>query len=94
MKVSLSKSNRDGKKFMVKVQNRTIHFGQAGADDFTTSKSETKKRSYLARHKVRENWTKSGITTAGFWSRWLLWNKKTISESIKNIERRFNIDIN
>jgi hypothetical protein len=34
-------------------------------------------------------WGKSGIDTAGFWSRWLLWNKPTIKESYDDIKRRF-----
>jgi hypothetical protein len=38
-----------------------------------------------------ENWLKSGIDTAGFWSRWLLWNKPTIKESYMDIKKRFNL---
>jgi len=32
--------------------------------------------------------------TKGFWSRWILWNKPTIDESINDIENRFGIKIN
>jgi hypothetical protein len=42
---------------------------------------------------VNENWTKSGLRTAGFLSRWILWNKPTILASIKDVEDRFNIKI-
>ena len=52
----------------------------------TTHGDEERKKKYLARHKARENWTKSGLDTAGFWSRWLTWNKSSISASIKDIE--------
>lgn len=41
----------------------------------------------------RENWTKSGIDTAGFWSRWVLWNKPTLAASVADTEHRFGIDI-
>ena len=36
-----------------------------------------------------ENRTKSGIDTAGFWARWLLWNKPTIEVSYNDIKKRF-----
>jgi hypothetical protein len=47
----------------------------------------------MKRHRLRENWSKSGIKTAGFWSRWLLWNKPTLDESIRDIEKRFHVII-
>ena len=91
--IYLSNSNRDGKKYKAVVDGKTIHFGAEGYDDYTTSKDVEKRKNYLLRHKVRENWTKSGIKTAGFWSRWLLWNEPTLGASIKDIERRFNVKI-
>jgi hypothetical protein len=48
---------------------------------------------YENRHKKRENWKKSGIKTAGFWSKWILWNKPSLNRSIKDTEERFNIKI-
>ena len=88
----LTRSNIANKKYNITTpEGKTIHFGQNGADDFTTHGDEKRKESYLARHKPRENWTKSGIDTAGFWSRWLLWNKPTIQESMKDIRSRFNL---
>tara|TARA_Y100000389_G_C17463438_1_gene523520 strand:- start:382 stop:837 length:456 start_codon:yes stop_codon:yes gene_type:complete len=86
-KVTLIKS--DGTK-------KTIQFGASGYKDFTLHDKnvrDDKKNRYLKSHKPRENWNKSGIKTAGFWSRWLLWNKSTISASIKDIEKRFDIKI-
>ena len=47
---------------------------------------------YINRHKNNVNWTKSGIDTAGFWSRWLLWHLPTIKESYQDIKKRFNIN--
>lgn len=93
MEIELRKSNRKDKKFMVKVDNKTIHFGQKGYTDYTINKDDNKKKNYLARHKKREDWNKSGIKTAGFWSRWILWNKKTLMESIRDTNNRFNIKI-
>ena len=93
MTIYLSKSTRDGKKYMVNIDNRTIHFGQDGASDYTKHKDEDRKQRYLARHKKRENWGKSGIKTAGFWSRWLLWGETTLDGSIKKINKKFNVNI-
>lgn len=41
----------------------------------------------------KENWTKKGIKTAGFWSRWLLWSSPSLSKAIKIIENKFNVTI-
>lgn len=70
-----------------------VDFGAKGYEDYTIHKNDDRKKRYIARHKVRENWTKTGIKTAGFWSLWLLWNKKTIKSSIKNIQDTFGIKI-
>ncbi len=91
--IELSKSDKKEKKYKVKIDNKTIHFGQKGADDFTKTGDVEQKKRYTNRHKKREDWNKSGIDTAGFWSKNLLWNKPTITESIKNIEKKFNLDI-
>ena len=34
-----------------------------------------------------EDWTKSGIKTAGFYSRWVLWSDRTNAKIKKNISR-------
>ncbi len=89
---TLEKSKSKNKKF--KISNgKTINFGDSRYDDFTLHKNPNRKKLYLARHKKRENWNKSGINTAGFWSKHLLWNKNTLNKSIKNIEDRFRINI-
>ena len=93
MDIVLKRSDKPDKKYMVKVDNKTIHFGSRGMSDFTKNKDPERKNRYIARHKKRENWSKSGIKSAGFWSKHILWNKPTIRESIKNTENRFNIKI-
>jgi predicted N-acetyltransferase YhbS len=89
----LSRSEKPNKKFKVVVEDRTIHFGSKGMSDYTINQDPNRKRLYIKRHKVRENWSKSGIGTAGFWSRWLLWNKPSLNESIQDIKKRFHINI-
>lgn len=85
------KSNRKEKKFMVTIGDNTIHFGSAGSSDYTIHKDLKEKILYIKRHEAREDWTNP--LTAGFWARWLLWNTTTISSAIKDIEKRFNLNI-
>ena len=62
-------------------------------EDYTTHKDPERKERYISRHKAREDWTKSGLETAGFWAKHLLWNEPSLSASIKDIEKRFNVNI-
>tara|TARA_R110000765_G_scaffold421566_1_gene527819 strand:- start:1901 stop:2242 length:342 start_codon:yes stop_codon:yes gene_type:complete len=97
----LKKSNKKNKKFMIIMDDNMIHhFGDSRYKDYTIYSKELipddaykKKLAYIARHKKNEDWTKTGIHTSGFWSRWVLWNEPTILNSIKDIEKRFNIKI-
>ena len=77
------------KYYIITKDNKRVYFGQASASDFTKHKDEDRKNRYINRHKKNEDWGKSGIDTAGFWSRWLLWNKTTIKESYQDIKKRF-----
>jgi hypothetical protein len=95
--VKLSRSEKPAKKFKVKIGQKTIHFGARGMSDFTKNKDVARKQRYLSRHKARakarrrENWGITGVLTAGFWSRWLLWNKPSLLSSKRDIQKRFNI---
>ena len=84
------KSDKPDKKyFIITSSGKRVYFGAAGYEDFTTHKDNERKKLYIARHSKSENWSKSGIDTAGFWSRWLLWNKPTIEASYNDIKKRF-----
>jgi hypothetical protein len=92
--LDIKESDKAGKKFTVVVEHegrrKTIHFGSAGSDDYTISGSKQKRAAYLARHMVNENW--ENPLTAGFWSRWLLWNKRTLEASLRDVMRRFQLE--
>ena len=81
--------NGKNKYYIITESGKKVYFGQAGASDMTQHKDEDRKMRYLKRHRKNEDWTKSGIDTAGFWSKWLLWNKKTIKDSYEDIKKRF-----
>lgn len=92
--IRLNTSTNPDKKFMVKIgDKKTVHFGASGYSDYTIHKDTERKENYISRHRSRENWTKSGITTAGWWSRWLLWNKPDLKSSIKDIQSKFHVVI-
>ena len=98
IEVKLTKATNPEKKYKVVVEKdgkkKTIQFGQKGASDFTKHGDKERKERYDTRHKKREDWTINGIDTAGFWSKNLLWNKPSISASIRDIEKRFkSVDI-
>ena len=71
------------------TNHKVVHFGQKGGSTFIDHGDDKKKDAYLARHKVNEDW--SNETSAGALSRWILWNKKTLSASIADFKKRFNL---
>ena len=92
----LQKSTNPSKKYMVTSasgKTKTVHFGASGYSDFTIHKDPKRMERYDSRHKTRENWTKSGIDTAGFWSKWILWSKPSLSQAIQFTSQKFNITI-
>lgn len=96
-KVLLKKSTRSDKKWMVIIDPTTnnrakVHFGAEGYEDYTQHGDKERKRLYLARHRKNEDWSALGIKTAGFWSRWLLWNLPSFEASKDDIQKRFNIE--
>jgi len=93
MEIYLYKSPRKDKKYMAIVDGKKVHFGAEGYSDYTKHKDSERKARYIKRHRKREKWGKSGIKTAGFWSRWLLWGEPTLRDSIKAIEKKFKVKI-
>ncbi len=71
---------------------KTTQFGYKGMSDFTKHHDEGRKSSYLARHGAKSSGQKwNDPTTAGSLSRWVLWNKKSLSESKKSFKNKFNL---
>ena len=91
----LMKSTNPNKKFSVYIENgktiKKIDFGSKGMSDYTHHKNNERKNRYIERHKKREDW--NDPFTAGFWSLHALWNKKTLDDSLKDIEKNYDIEI-
>ena len=68
---------------------RDIKFGAVGYESYIDHGSDLRKKMYLARHRAREHW--DDPMTPGSLSRYLLWNKRTLGESLRDYKRRFNV---
>lgn len=92
MEVIIKPSRRKDKKFDAIINNKKlVSFGQKGAKDYTLhspQEREQRKKNYISRHKKNEDWT--DYMSAGFYSKHILWNKPTIKESIKDINKMFS----
>ena len=103
--LSIKPSTRKDKKYQatfdVNGKQIVTHFGQKSYRDFTLindknskyyisdpGKREKVRQAYLKRH-ANERWMKP--LTAGSLSRFVLWNKPTLSASIRDYKRKFNL---
>lgn len=78
-------------RFEVDGRERVTHFGQRGAKDYTSHPAairDLRKKAYDSRHRVTEDW--SNPLSAGALSKFVLWNKPSLSASIEDYKRRFN----
>lgn len=96
--VSITKSTIATKKytatFNIDNKLKKVHFGASGYMDFIQYQHDpvlanTKKNAYLKRHIKNESWTNP--TTPGALSRWILWNKPTLRESVNDFIKRFHL---
>ena len=94
VKVDIKKSTNSKKKLMAIFYDgdkkiKTTHFGSAGMSDFTKHKDDDRKKRYIERHRVNENW--ADYKSAGSLSKHLLWNKTTLTASINDYKKKFNL---
>ena len=87
----ISNSTRKDKRFMLEIDGKKIHFGSKNGFTFIDGATEKTKQNYLLRHsKLNEDWDK---INAGSLSRWILWNKPSLTASIQDTQRRFGLKI-
>lgn len=67
---------------------KTIRFGQFGASDYTLHRDSERMKRYVDRHRKREDWTRAGKYSAGWWSRWLLWSNPSFADALKLTEQK------
>ena len=90
--LSIKKSNKSGKKLMATFETngrkKIIHFGQAGASDFTKHHDIERKQRYIKRH--LKDLKTSNPARAGYLSMFVLWNKNSLKSGIANYKSRLN----
>ena len=72
---------------------KSVKFGDNRYEDFTIHKEQIRKDRYIKRHASNEDWSASGYDTAGFWSRWLLWEKDSLRKAINYMRDKKKINI-
>lgn len=100
--ISVTKSDRQNKKFMAKFcmckgeskccdkDKRVVHFGQKGMDDYTITGDEEQRDRYRKRHK--KDLETNDPTKPGYLSYYILWgDSKSIRENIKDFKKKFNL---
>ena len=92
---TIRKSHKKEKKFDAVFvypdgHQKVVPFGQRGYSDFTKHKDKTRKARYLKRHSgMGEHWNKPD--TPGALSKWILWNKPSFKESLKDFKKKFQL---
>ena len=66
-------------------------FGAVGYNDFTITNDIQAKINYISRHQSREDFNK--FMSAGALSRWILWEKPTLSGAYKAYRQRFGLEL-
>ena len=70
-------------------ERKKVHFGAKNSSTYLDHQDDQKKAAYIARHMKNENFNKP--TTPGSLSRWISWNKTTLSASIADFKRKFKL---
>ena len=98
VKVNIQKSTRDDKRLMATFtspdnKKSITHFGYSSgnktASTYLEHGDDKKKLAWLKRHSVRG--TFNDYKSPSALARWILWNRKTFDESLKDYKNRFNL---
>ena len=84
MEIIIRQSRNPKKKYDAVINGeKTVSFGAAGYSDYTINKDDKRKELYLKRHS-NEDWIRSNVASPAWFSRWILREKKTLVEAIRN----------
>ena len=93
--IQILNSQKPEKKYVARFFNRNrdiikqTHFGSKYSVTYNEDNDEEAKENYIARHSGNEDW--NNPTTPGALSRWLLWNRRSLSASFKNFLKKFEL---
>lgn len=70
--------------------HKVVHFGSKGGSTYIDHRDDEKKKNYIARHRVNEDF--NNPTTAGSLAYHILWGATTsLSKNIAIFKRKFNL---
>ena len=99
--LSIKPSDRPAKKYVATFcmcegetkccdkDRKKVNFGAKGSSTYLDHHDEKKRKAYIARHEPRENF--NNPMTAGSLARFILWNKTSLADSIRDFKKRFNL---
>lgn len=93
--IQILNSQRREKKYKAIFYNsdrfpvKTTHFGSKTGNTYNCHHDDDIKTNWLARHEV--NGTFDDFVSASALSRWLLWNRPSLSASFKHYLKKFNL---
>lgn len=91
----LSPATAKNKRYKIETpEGKVIQFGaSAPSEAFIDHKSEAKKKAWIARHKKGNPDAWRDKNSPLFWARNLLWNKPTLSASIRAIRSKYGYHV-
>ena len=69
---------------------KSVSFGDANYQSYPDHQDLQRKQNYLSRHS-NENW--NDFMTPASCSRWILWNKTSLTASYKDYRSKFNLEL-
>ena len=91
--IVIQKSQNPNKKYDAIVNgDKRISFGAAGYSDYTIHKDPIRKQNYIKRHS-NEDWSKYNLLSPAWMSRFILWEKPSLEEAVKNVNQMYK-DVN
>jgi len=86
--ISVKPSTRSDKKYMATFENpkKITHFGAKGYTDYTKGADDETREDYIKRH--AGDLDTNDPMRAGYLSMFLLWNKKSLKDSVRDYEKR------
>ena len=88
MQITIQRSSRRGNKLVAFDGRQRVHFGAEGYEDYTAHRDPARRQRYIARHRG-ENWTREGVMTPGWLSRYILWEKPSLREAVASANRMY-----
>ena len=93
--IDIKKSTKAGKKWTAYFEDtesgrtKMTHFGATGMEDYTQHKDEERRDRYRQRH--QKDLQTNDPTRAGYLAYYVLWNKTSMAESIRDYKKRFHL---